>query len=163
MSRQRDDVFRRVIKYAEMPATPVDFTASVMQEITAGQQETVMNPVLGKLLKQHGVEQAPADFKNRVMSQLVQTENRAVYQPVISKKTGFAIAAIITLAICLLSLNGEKHTYSATGDTYDTIISSMHHIPSVYILTLFIACTLLLADYIFGHFNKELKLKSARH
>ncbi|WP_139298280.1 hypothetical protein [Pedobacter hartonius] len=81
------------------------------------------------------------------MSQLQEMENWAVYKPIIGKKSGFAIAATVAAVILLLLLNDGQHTYTTQNNTYSQILAFLNHIPSVYIITLFMSCTLLLGDY----------------
>jgi hypothetical protein len=161
MSRPKDIVFRKVMKYADLPTAPRDFTAVVMQEIQSELHEAVINPDLGKLIQQHAIEKAPPDFSRMVMSGLQEAERKAaVYQPVISKKTGYAIAAVIALVVLLLSSNAEQHVYSTSKHNYYQILSALSSIPPVYLLTLFILCALLLADYLFGQSPGIMKMKS---
>lgn len=160
MSKQKDEAFRNVLKYAGTAAAPADFTATVMQEIAADQHEAVIHPALGKLIQQHGVERAPSDFSAMVMSQLKETEQQAKYQPVISKKIGFAIAGVVTLVISGLSLDHEQHAYSAPKDNFYQILASLASIPPIYLLTLFMLCTLLVADYLLRKPQRIIKIKS---
>jgi len=150
MGRLKDEVFKKVLKCAETPATPRDFTATVMQEIIAEQQETVINPALGKLIQQYGIEKAPADFSRAVMVQLNEVENQKVYKPVISRKTGYAIAAIIIIIVFLSSLSGEQHSTSTYSHNYYIVISSLNSISSVYLITLLISAALLIGDFLFA-------------
>jgi hypothetical protein len=161
MSAQKEYVFRKVLKYAAMELPSPDFTAVVMQEVIADlENRAAVNPRLKELVQLHGIENAPPDFSDMVMSRLEQTNSREIYKPVISKKTGLAIAATITIFILLLLfLNDGPHTYSTQNNIFYQVLASLNHIPSIYIITLMMSCTLLLADYFLRRFQWTMKNK----
>ena len=148
MSTKKEQAFKKVLSYAVPKSPAPDFTAAVMQEVTANfKDEAVVNPGLKELIQLHGMEKAPADFSNVVMGRLQGIENPAVYHPIISKKAGFAIAAAMVAVILLLLLHDGQHTYPTQNNIYFQIPALLNHIPSIYILTLFMLCALLLGDY----------------
>jgi len=160
MKSKKDLVFRKIIKYADTPTAPADFTSAVMQEINAQQEEALVNPALGTLIRQHGIEEAPVDFRRMVMVHLQEAEQQKIYNPVISIKTGVFIAAITVIIILISSIQVKTTANPGTSHNYQQFISLISSIPPVYLLTLFCLCTLMLADYFLRRTHRTASLKT---
>ena len=151
MKNKKKDIFKKVIKQAEIDKPTVDFTDLVMIEVMAEtRHETIINPALKNLLQRQAVESPPADFTANVMARIDLSSQIIADKPVITKKAGFVIVSVIILSLILLFLKGVSKSIPQTITYRDKLSGILNHIITISplgILTLIVVSMLLLIDY----------------
>lgn len=165
MKSVRKENFIKLIKSAEPQNPAVDFTRSVMDEISADlKNKTVINRTLKTLLRQQSVEKAPGNITSNVMSQIVSMEKKRDYVPLISNKA-WCLTAAFTVMMFVVLIGSTGTTLVSTPrkpDNMGYIDSVIHAVPPIYLFILIIISVLLYLDYIINSWISISKLRTNR-
>jgi len=133
---------------AEADKLPDELTGMIMQQIaTAEQDEIAINPVLKKVLTQHGADYAPADLTRNVMAEVVPERQHVVLQPIISKKTWRIAGAVFVMLLIFLCVISPADQSGVAGNLGGSVVVHVNALPPVYVITLILGGMLLLADH----------------
>ncbi len=130
-----------------------DFAQLVMNEIFADARgQAATSPELKRLIQKAPIETPSAAFTYNAMKKIKLVGSTARNEPIISRKAWFIAASMVILSVLLVILTKAPENTSPIPPVLNNVLYHLYkfieEVPSVCVLTLVCASTLLLVDYL---------------
>lgn len=164
MKSKRHEIFKGLIKKADLDSPPVNFTSLVMEQVQEeSKNEFVIDPVLQQLLKRNAVINAPQNLTHLVMSQVKILSISKPYKPIIGTKAWLIISTTVAmLIVCLILIDKYSTTSQRLSSHYinisnelNAILHLLYSIPTIYIITIISFSVLFIMDYLLKRYFHE--------